>query len=261
MKQVGQATWEDKVRLTLWVDKEEVSAGQGIKVRATVENLTGGSVVYTMWNIGDPPVYTGLSHAYEEVWGPVTLRNPADPQIVMPAVVTGTLRTREVIVRDVSWDGTLATNGQSVPAPNGTYTLQAAFYPGDQSSAPEQSPLAVAHDLRVIGGADLVVPTTAMSTARSHPQVQAWWDAHTGAAIARESAGTYEIQMEGEWVPTTEEEYRRVLAEQKPETATAYDAGDWVITFASKFGPAPYELKARVDGTSGQAESVEGSEQ
>ncbi|MBI4233775.1 MAG: hypothetical protein HY686_04980 [Chloroflexi bacterium] len=117
------------VRLTLVAEKAEYKAGEPVRARARVENTSGKPAPYTMWNIGDAPIYLwvelpqgGAQPLYEEGQG---------PKIVLPAVTGAVLEAGGVLERTVIWDQRLSPQGSPTQAPPGTYIMLAVFNLGD----------------------------------------------------------------------------------------------------------------------------------
>jgi len=229
------------VKMTLWLSAETVTPEDTLAVKVQVSNMSDEEIQYTMWNSGDPPVYLRLEQPYGDI---ITLRAPDEPEIVQPAVTFGSLGPGEAVEREVQWDITLPVDATVIAAPNGTYTVTAAFFPGRQIEQPEPEPLRLAYPVQVTGSTDLIAAERAEQFAFTLASVQRWVAGHTGVAVAREQKGTYTVNIGGEWQEADQELYKQALtAGESPSIVlTGGEIIEWEVRFATKFGFSPSEM-------------------
>jgi len=140
-----------------------------------------------------------------------------------------------------------------MPAPNGIYTLEAAFYLGRQVDGPGEQ-LLLSHEIVVSGSTDLILPEDALQKASAQTSMKLWLEAHIGPAVAREQKGEYFVNMGGEWQPASQQAYQEALASLS--TSVLLEPGQWEVTLASKFGFPPDEIVVKIDGETGNVASI-----
>lgn len=242
-------TWETQLVMELWTtDDDSVEAGKTLKIKATLENSTDEDVEYTKWNIGDPPIYIQVVPPYGE---PTELYSETDPETVLPAVEIDELKASDMIKRTVKWEIPEA-------AVNGTYEIQARFYPGDQVDLPTPEPLLVSQQLEVTEGVDIIGKDAVQSQVEDMTSVQLWKRGHTGAAVAREEKGDYLVNMGGEWQTANGEMYEEALeAGRHPDwRLTEEMPKQWTVRYYSKYGFEPSELEITVNALTGNVEDI-----
>ncbi|MFW6151004.1 MAG: hypothetical protein ACOC6A_05660 [Chloroflexota bacterium] len=237
------------VEMHLWLDATTLSPGDTLTVRTEVKNTSGQEVEYTMWNIGDPAVYIGVDTPHGTT---VSLRGPDEPEIVQPAVTFDSLDAGEGIEREVTWT-------VSEQDPNGTYTVEASFFPGRQIEQEEPEPVALTHDVEVQGSFSVMGKEEVYDIATANPSVELWLRGHTGDAVAREQKGDYRVNMAGEWERANRELYEQALDAARPP-ALSLELGEtprrWQVTYSSKFGFPPSEITVSMDAETGEIISV-----
>lgn len=252
MQKVGEQIWQGKVKLTMYVSAGALKPGEKLRVWARLENISTEEVEYTVWNIGDPSIYTKLISPY----GPaLSLFAQGDPQVVLPAVSFQVLKPGQVIDREVTWDGLLRAGEASIQAPNGKYTVQAVMYPGRILGDIYPAPLMVAYEVQMTGSMAMITADEATQKALANASVKLWLQAHTGQAIARIGKGFYEVNFGGQWQQVSKEMYDQVVTEAlKP--AVTLGADGWTLTWSSKYGWAPDQITVEVDGKTGAVTKV-----
>jgi|GEM_PF-2622925 len=245
-REVASETWQNKIEMSLSITAETIKPGETLEVMVRIENISSGGVEYTMWNIGDPPVYTRMQTPLGDT---VTLRAPTDREIVQPAVTFGTLEPRGSIERRVQWDA-----GSS---PNGNYTIIASFFPGRQ--ADRQEPLELTHDIRVTGSVDIISREEARETAMENRSVQLWMRGHSGDAVAREEKGSYMVNLGGEWQSAGRDPYEEALAAAQTPAISFLESmpEQWRVLFASKYGFPPSEIAVNINAQTGKIIDVQ----
>jgi len=235
------------VEMNLKLGDVILAPGETLQVHAEVTNVSGEEMEYTMWNMGDPAIYTRIHTPYEASH---VLRAPEDPEVVQPAVTFGSLGSGETIQREVSW--VLDEN-----QPNGTYTAEAVFFPGRQVDDPQFEPVVLTHDVQVQGSFDIIPAQQVYAEASENPSVQLWLNGHTGEAVAREQKGSYTVNMGGEWQQANEELYQEALnAAEPPALSLDLESRQFQVTYSSKFGFAPSEISLGMDAETGEVASV-----
>lgn len=242
------ATWEGKLIMELWIADDNVEAGRHLGIRAEVENSSGEPADYTVWNTGDPPIYIQVIPPSGEA---IPLMSGTPHQTVLPDVTVGQLEAGRKMVRKVKWD---------VPADaiNGTYELQARFYPGDQSALPEVEPMLVRQEIEVFDGADVLGRDELEDKVQELESVRLWLRAHTGTAVARQNKGAYTVNMQGEWESADEQTYNHALEAALPAQWRLTDTSprQWKVSYDSNFGFPPSEIVVLLDAQSGEVIST-----
>ena len=248
LHQVASESWQNKLEMSLWINQDKLGPNDVLEVRVQVKNTAGEAVEYTMWNIGDPPIYTSIENPLGDT---ITLRAPEDPEIVQPAVTFDTLAPDETIERQVQWNVASALNG--------IYTLEASFFPGRQVEKPQPEPLKLTHEIQVAGSVDIIDSEEAQGIAKEHKSVQLWMKAHTGTAVGREQKGSYMVNLGGEWQSASQEMYEEALAAAESPSVSLLESlpEQWRILYASKFGFPPSDIAVTINARTGEITGVQ----
>lgn len=259
--QAAEETWEDSVRATLWVQNETVQPGGLLYARVEVENLTGEDVPYTLNWENDPPVYLSIR---TPLGFAVQLSHPDEPERErLHRGAFETLGPGERVERTVLWDvaipGVFAGERYTVPVPNGTYQVEAVFYPERQAlGLPDRPLLLVSHDVQVAGSRDVLHPYRAEEIVRALPEIQEWLALHHGEAVTKEENGAYfQMNDEGEWREVDRELYESARGRDVGGPARSLTEAGWWMGFRMGFGPSPRQVMVLLDAETGEVLSVE----
>lgn len=229
---------------------------QEVLVTVRARNEGTGPVGYTRFNGCDPGFRvsakgpSGLEARFaEKVDGP--------PRACTEAIVTATLDPGAEVSAVYTWDQQI----DGAPAPPGTYTVLASF--NRQGSSVEEPAFVTASlTIALEGGRAAIGREAAIARARAEAQVAAWWQAHTGAAVAKQEGGRWFVLIArgpddpiGEWTPA-EEAFALTVAETEPEVSAAFRDGNWEVRAITKLGPGPRQVVATVDGATGSVVAV-----
>jgi hypothetical protein len=174
---------EEGVRLSLHVEKRLYRPGDKVKVTAIAENLNKTPVVCWKANLEDPPIYTFVETPF---FGHHSLRNPADPEIVRPAVGSETLEPGGKLVREVSWDLMLPPGLRGpVPAPPGQYFIQAVLNLRRNYSSEKKDSLRVIATVTLEGSKPIISMREALESAIQDTKVSKWFEALGGSFVFR----------------------------------------------------------------------------
>ena len=171
------------VRLNLTIERSVYRRGEVVRVTAIAENLSNVPVVYWKANLDDPPIYVFVDTPF---FGPYTLRNPADPQVVRPALGSASLQPGRKIVREVTWDQMMPPGLKGpVQSPPGQYTVSAVLNLGGSDPFTKNKPLRVIASVTIKGGKPIIPVQEALESALRHPKVSSWLEAHGGLFVLR----------------------------------------------------------------------------
>lgn len=246
---VDKETSSQGVEMHLRLSQTTMSPGEILKVHAEIENISGEELEYTMWNIGDPAIYIKVHTPYETS---VILKAPEEPEIVQPAVTFDSLNPGETIKREVSW-----TIGEQDP--NGTYTVEASFFPGRQIDDQDLEAVVLSCQVEITDSFDITPKQEVYTIAATNPSIELWLRGHIGEAVAREQKRDYLVNIGGEWQSTNRELYQEALdASKSPALSLDLDSEpkQWLITYFSKFGFPPSEVTLSLNAKTGEVINV-----
>lgn len=177
---------KEGVRLSLLIEESIYGPGQTVRVTATAENLNPTPAIFWMANMDDPPVHVWVDTPF---FGPQTLRNPADPQVVRDAIGSAVLGPGQKLVREVSWDQMMPAGLKGpVQAPPGQYSVNAALNLGRYQSSGNNKSLRVEVAITIERSKPIISIKQAMESALSIPRVLSWIKVHGRMFVLRSYA-------------------------------------------------------------------------
>jgi hypothetical protein len=262
-KQYTTEVIKDDVLLKLATDKQLYQPGQTVTILATVENLSSHSVDYTMWNIGDPALYITLAPT---LFGDQISLNERNfrGRLVASMVTEDVLEADQRLSREVIWNQKLNTHPDEIQAPPGQYTIQAVFYVGKYNGSDAEPELITATlDIRIDGSEKIITPEEGLQIALTVPEVQQWYEAHSGPNLVKQENGEYYLFLESGWqsvVPTGS--FNGLSLDQiqqtyEPSSYITMENKVWKVQLISSLGAPPNQRFVQVDARTGAIISVE----
>jgi hypothetical protein len=231
--------------MQMMIEGTQLRPGETLTLRVTVRNISDSEKEYTMWNLGDPAIYTEIDTPFGDSFD---LKSPSDPDVVQPAVTHETLEAGEIIEREVTWK-------VSENDPNGTYVVNARFFPGRYTDTADSQTMLLSQDIKVIDSIELIDADEIKQKAADLPSIKLWLNAHTGEAAAREQKGNYIVNMAGEWQSANAELYQQARSSAETpsiELDLETSPSRWTVSYSSKFGFPPDQISADFNAETGE---------
>ena len=219
----------DGMKLSIWTDKTAYVIGEAIKITAQFENLSAGTITYTLGSIGEPVLAIYLNSS---VYGGRILYEPGITAItISPLVTTAKLGPGQSLTRTVVWNQKI----NNLQAPDGHYQISAGIRLGDYYADKNTFNFGGSLDVYVRGGVIFIPAKQAITTALQDPYVKDWFNSQ-GADVICELPGPEYVRITSSGIqPATHQELEDRKSRQKGQLGIVYLQSDglWYVGFNS----------------------------
>jgi hypothetical protein len=254
---VVSQTTEKGIQLRISSDKAVYQPGEIVYITASVENLSDLPQKYTLWNIEDPAIYVYLDETpYAE--GQALYEKDYQEKESIGEVASELLPAKQRIAREVVWNQQLFTYPDPIEAPTGNYRIHCEFFIGSYSTDIEPVKLSTSVEIRVENAKIIITPDEAIAIARRAPDVESWYNEHSGPNLVKYENNQYYLYFESGWErasPDTTVD-GMTLEEFRQSYEPAYNAlmvdNIWQVRFFTKFGAPPNVMIVNIEPTTGK---------
>lgn len=255
LRQVAETVWQDTLSISMWMDRETLAPDETVLIKAQVENLTAELVDYGYYF---DRIILHLTDQYDRRLMVAPIRVCEESR---DCRTSATLEPFESLERELEWDGQYPYQMSSFPAPNGVYTIEARFHPGELPDQEGQVPgwVTLFHEVEVVGSTSLISPDEALQHAMDAPGVRRWLEAFAPERVTKKTDDGYYLRhpsRDGTWRPVEEQEYQLTLSEEN--RMSMFVMPDHVlVVFTSRVGYSAPQVRVHLDHQTGEVLRVE----
>ena len=238
------------VQLTLSADRDSYQVGDGVKLKAEVENVSGELVTYRI--DGESKVEIELRVASD--LGGTQVINASD-EALDPAEVT-VLEDGEKLQAEIEWDQILALYQTPAQAPAGDYVVSARFLVADPDGGTGVAEVTATLTLTLEGGREILPAKDAILLAVQQPKMREWAAARGVAGaicVYQPTENYYSVSLVEPLIADSFGNFYDTSVRNGDPICSPVSIGEeWRVQFFNANGPEPNRVAVNMDLYTGE---------